>query len=443
MEPPLSPALLPAALRDDARIRAALDHRDIGTVFALAHDESGLSYNRLGEACDIRPERVSRMAKGDGTVTSLPVLERVCDGLGIPGTCLGLAPRPWETGVPSATPPEEEDDPMKRRSILRGALVAGLAGPGLATALTTTRTEIDAALTAHDRGIGLDHWESTAERYGHGYHGQAPADVLADLLAEFGELRPLLLRPGTDRDRTILAHVTGRMAGMVAVVLHDLGQHRESHHWSATAARAAERSGDRNLHAWVLAREAMVPLNFGAPAAAAGLADRARQLAGDAPSAAGALAAAVAARAHAMTGDREHALKAVAEAERTADRLSQQQQTDTWFGYPAQKHHVHLSQALTHLGETRRAYEAQRAALRLTRSPSVMTRALVTIDEAMCRAHDGDREEAARIATHAYGSLPAPYRTGLTRTRATALYRSLPHDCPGRDGLAELLTTDA
>ncbi|MGV9317318.1 hypothetical protein ACWDR0_34875 [Streptomyces sp. NPDC003691] len=330
---------------------------------------------------------------------------------------------------------------MKRRNVLRGALVAGLAGPGLAAALTTTRNDIDAALTAHDRAIGLDHWEATAERYGHGYHGRAPADVLTDLLAEFKELRPLLAGPSTDRNRTVLAQVTGRMAGMVAVVLHDLGRHRESHRWSATAARAAERSGDRGLHAWVLAREAMVPLNFGAPAAAAGLADRARQIAGDGPSPAGALAAAVAARAHAMSGDRASALGAVAQAERTAARLNAQQQADTWFGYPLQKHHVHLSQALTHLGETRRAYEAQTEALRLTRSPSVMTRALVTIDEAMCRAHDGDQEEAARIAARAYSGLPVSYRTGLTRTRASALYWSLPADCPGRDGLAELLAT--
>ncbi|MFI1826962.1 helix-turn-helix domain-containing protein [Streptomyces sp. NPDC020412] len=441
MQRPVSPAALPSTLRADPRIRAALARRDIGAVFALAHDEGGLSYNKIAEACDIRPERVSKMARGDGTVTSLPVLERVCDGLQLPGACLGLAARPWETGAP---PPiartEEEEDPVKRRDILRGALAAGLAGPGLAAALTTTRTDLDAALAAADHAtIDLDHWSSTAERYGHGYHGQAPVAVLSDLIAEFEELRPLLDRPQTDRDRATLAHVTAQMAGMVSIVLHDLGHHRESHGWSATAARAAERSGDHQLHAWVLAREAMVPLNFGAAPAAAKLADTARHLAGSQPSPAGALAAAVAARAHAVSGDRERALAAVTDVERVAERLTPQQREDTWFGYPTQKHHVHLSQALTHLGETRRAYETQAAALTLSRSPSVMTRALIAIDEASCRVQDGERETAARIASQAFGELPEPYRTGLTRTRATALYRTLPSDTPGRDALADAL----
>ncbi|MFE0423692.1 hypothetical protein [Streptomyces sp. NPDC058953] len=439
---PLSPTALPTTLLNDPRVRAALERCDIGAVFALAHAQGGLSFNRIGEACDIRPERVSRMARGDGTVSSLPVLERIADGLRIPGARLGLAARPWEIGpMPDTNDDEQEDDPMKRRAVLRGALAAGMAGPGLA-ALTTTRKDVDAALAA-DRATDLDYWESTTERYGYGYHGQDPAAVLGDLAAEFDDLRPLLTRPHSDADRSVLAHVTGQLAGMVAIVLHDLGHHRESHRWSATAARAAEKSGDRLLHAWVLAREAMVPLNYGAAAASARLADRARHIAGAAPSAAGALASAVAARAYAVSGDRQRALDAVADVERLADHLTPQQRADTWFGYPLQKHHVHLSQAFTHLGETRRAYETQQAALALTRTPSLMTRALITIDEATCRAHDGDRDTAARLAARVYGDLPEAYRTGLTRTRTLALYRALPHDTPGRDTLADALSAVA
>ncbi|MEU3375502.1 hypothetical protein ABZ734_34385 [Streptomyces sp. NPDC006660] len=329
---------------------------------------------------------------------------------------------------------------MKRRDVLRGALAAGLAGPGLA-ALTTTRNDIDAALAADHTNPDLSYWENTAERYGYGYHGQAPADVLADLSEEVAALKPLLLVPRTDRDRTTLSHVTGRMTGMIAIVLHDLGQHREAHRWFATAARAAERSGDPLLHSWVLGREAMVPLNYGAPQAAAQLAEKARHLAGNKPSAAAVLAAAVASRAYAIGGHRDQALEAVTAVEKLADQLSPQQHADTWFGYPMQKHHVHMSQALTLLGETGRAYEAQRAALELSRAPSLMTRALIAIDEASCRVHDGDREAAVGIVTQAYGGLPAAYRTGLTRTRALALYRALPADTPGRTQLADALAS--
>ncbi|MER5372812.1 hypothetical protein [Streptomyces sp. NPDC002553] len=41
------------------------------------------------------------------------------------------------------------------------------------------------------------------------------------------------------------------------------GGRRESRTQFSTAARAAAESGDDQLHAWVLAREAMVPLNYG------------------------------------------------------------------------------------------------------------------------------------------------------------------------------------
>ncbi|RSO41838.1 hypothetical protein DMH15_12635 [Streptomyces sp. WAC 06725] len=327
---------------------------------------------------------------------------------------------------------------MKRRDILRGALAAGLAGPGLA-ALTTTRHDIDAALAADHAVADLGYWQSTAERYSYGYHGQAPADVLSDLVEDFTAMKPLLRQPQTVKNRTHLCHVAGQMAGMIAIVLHDVGQHREAHGWFHTAGRAAEESGDRLLHAWALAREAMVPLNYGAPAAAAKLAEQARHLAGPAPSAAAALAAAVASRAYAIGGHADQALKAVADVETMNEHLAPAATADTWFGYPEQKHHVHMSQALTLLGQTQRAYAAQDQALRLSRSPSLMTRALIAIDTATCRAHNGEREEAVRIAAQAYAELPVAYQSGLTRTRALALYHGLPRGTRDRDHLADAL----
>lgn len=109
------------------------------------------------------------------------------------------------------------------------------------------------------------------------------------------------------------------MAGMTAIVLHDLGSRRESRAWFATAARAVAGSGDDQLLAWVLAREAMVPLNYGAPKAAAGLAERARHVAGHRPTAAATLAAAVAARAYALNHQSEQARAALEAADALMD----------------------------------------------------------------------------------------------------------------------------
>ncbi|MEU1629357.1 hypothetical protein ABZ746_29390 [Streptomyces sp. NPDC020096] len=233
--------------------------------------------------------------------------------------------------------------------------------------------------------------------------------------------------------------MTGQLAGSLAIVMHDVGEHRDAQGWFVTAAHAAGKSGDGRLGAWVLGRHAIVPLNYGAPGRAADLAARAEREAGEKLSAPTALAAAVAARAYAAQGDREQALAAVADAERLMDQLSPQQAADTWTGYPRQKHLVHMSQALTLLGNTSRAYEVQAEALTLSRSPSLMTRALLAIDRASCLVHDGETEEAAHTTAQAYGTLPAGYRTGLTRERALALYRALPRDTRGRDLLRDAL----
>ncbi|MFD8005370.1 hypothetical protein [Streptomyces mirabilis] len=167
---------------------------------------------------------------------------------------------------------------MKRRNLLRGAPAAGLTAPALA-ALTAALADVDQTVSP-DTPQDLADLEAAAESYGYGYHGQAPTRVLADLVTDFTTLRPLPTVPQPALVRAWLCRTAGQMAGMTAIVLHDLGCRRESRAWFATAARAAAESGDDQLYAWLRAREAMVPLNYGAPKAAASLAERAAKLQG-------------------------------------------------------------------------------------------------------------------------------------------------------------------
>ncbi|MEU9065081.1 hypothetical protein AB0D13_41235 [Streptomyces sp. NPDC048430] len=183
----------------------------------------------------------------------------------------------------------------------------------------------------------------------------------------------------------------------------------------------------------------MVPLNYGAPGASAALAARARRKAGSAPTAAAALAAAVTARALAALSDTAGASAAVRDARTIADHLDGPETADTWVGYPMQKHHVHLSQAYTLMGDSSSAYAAQSDARALTSSPSVMTRALLTMDTAACLKADGDVGAAASMAAEAFAGLPASYRTGLIRSRAKALHRQL--SGKPRDELGQALAT--
>ncbi|MER7178550.1 hypothetical protein ABT404_03510 [Streptomyces hyaluromycini] len=420
---PPSPAQVPRRLLTDPVFVRALGERDFTTVFAMAHDV-GISFNRIAEACALKAERVSQIARGTTAVTALATVERIAGGLRIPGALLGLAAQPWEDTAALSTEPDHGEDPMKRRNLLRGALAAGLTAPAIA-ALTAARTDVDQTLSL-GAPQDLTDLEAAAESYGYGYHGQAPTRVLADLVTDFTTLRPLLTVPQPAPVRARLCRTAGQMAGMTAIVLHDLGSRRESRAWFATAGRAAAESGDQQLHAWVLAREAMVPLNYGAPRAAAGLADQARQAAGTRPTAAAVLAAAVAARAYALNHQSEQARAALTAADTLMSRLPASERSDTWLTYGEQKHHVHLSHAFTTLGDTRRARESQQRALELSAPTSTMTRTLLHIDAAACAHHDGDTEQACRRTVAALTGLPDGYRTGLVYRRAQDLYEAIP-----------------
>jgi tetratricopeptide (TPR) repeat protein len=329
---------------------------------------------------------------------------------------------------------------MYRRELMRTALAAGLTATPL-NHLADMLVKADIAL-AVTGPADLAHLEAVTEKHSYGYGGRAPTDVVADLIADFADVTPLLERPQPAATRIALTRVMGQLGGMAAVVLHDLGCRREAYTWFATAARAAEESGDRSLQAWILARKAMVPLN-GAPQAATELAEQARQAAGSAPTAAATLAAAVAGRAYALAGRRDEADTALRDADRLADALPEAERADTWFGHCEQKHHVHLSHALTALGETSRARESQAHALALSAPTSTLTRTLLRLDAATCQHRDGYTLDACREATTALTDVPARYRTGLTRSRAVDLYRSVRANMrrtPAARALAEALS---
>ncbi|MFE4360730.1 transcriptional regulator [Kitasatospora sp. NPDC056800] len=330
----------------------------------------------------------------------------------------------------------EEETAVKRRSFLSvAALATGItAVPGIAEA----RTGINAGLSGSDAG-DLAYLDGAFERHRGGYHGRSPVVVLDQMKADLNLLRDVLGRPHPAGIRTDLARTAAGITGLVAIIQHDRGDQRDAHGWFATAEQAARESGDKQMLAWVLARHAMVPLNYGASNAAANLAARARAESGDAPTASAALAAAVTARALASAGDHQGALRAVADARTIAERLDGTQAADTWFGYPMQKHHVHLSQAFTLMGHTRDAYAEQEAALALTHSPSIMVRALLEMDAATCLCSDGDPTSAVDKAVDVWEKLPPAYRGGLIRTRAEALRQVLPG--AAHDRLEEALAT--
>ncbi|MFE6186519.1 twin-arginine translocation signal domain-containing protein [Streptomyces sp. NPDC056465] len=330
---------------------------------------------------------------------------------------------------------QKESEDVERRKFLGGAAAATVgivAMPGIAQA----REHIDSALAPAGEA-DVAYFEGVFERHRGGYAGRTPDAVLSLMEQDLEELGGALRRTRHVGDRSDLVRAAAGITGLVAIIQHDRGDRADSHRWSAIAEKVARESGDRRTLSWVLARRAMVPLNYGAPRQAAEYAQAARQAAGRAPTGAAALAGAVHARALAALGDDVGARQAIVSTESLLQRIDGDETADTWFGYPGQKHHVHLSQAYTLLGDTKAAYRHQDAALALTRSPSVMTRALLALDTAACLNIDGDHREAATMAAGVWDRLPVEHRSGLIRARATVLLDRL--DGPAHDHLREAL----
>ncbi|MFF8789182.1 twin-arginine translocation signal domain-containing protein [Streptomyces sp. NPDC015125] len=329
---------------------------------------------------------------------------------------------------------KKESEDVERRKFLGGAAatVGTVSLPGISQA----REHIDSALASAGEA-DIAYFEGVFERHRGGYAGRTPDAVLGLMEQDLGELSAALRRTRHAGDRSDLVRSAAGITGLVAIIQHDRGDQADAHRWFAIAEKVARESGDRRTLSWVLARRAMVPLNYGAPRQAAEYAQAARQAAGRTPTGAAALASAVHARALAALEDADGARKAVASTEALLQRIDGDEIADTWFGYPGQKHHVHLSQAYTLLGDTKAAYRHQDAALALTRSPSVMTRALLALDTAACLRIDGDHREAATMAARVWDRLPAEHRSGLIRARSTTLLNHL--DGPAHGHLREAL----
>ena len=74
----------------------ALRRRDIGRLFVLLNDATGVSQTRLAIACDTTQPKISGYMRGVAKVEELDVFERIADGLNMPDPAriaLGLAPK--------------------------------------------------------------------------------------------------------------------------------------------------------------------------------------------------------------------------------------------------------------------------------------------------------------------------------------------------------------
>lgn len=104
------PRELPAALLTDPDMVSACRTREFSTIFALVRRRAGIYPSRITALCGMTPSRGGEITAGKRKLAHIDVIERVSDGLRIPGAMPGLAQRPWEI-PPRATVTEPDPQP--------------------------------------------------------------------------------------------------------------------------------------------------------------------------------------------------------------------------------------------------------------------------------------------------------------------------------------------
>ncbi|GFH35028.1 transcriptional regulator [Streptomyces pacificus] len=96
------PLTIPDILIESEAMRSACATRNFGEIFRLVNRRTGSSYAAMAAAVgSMTSSRVSDIIRGVRGIRGRAVIERVCDGFGIPGEMLGVSERPWERGSPS------------------------------------------------------------------------------------------------------------------------------------------------------------------------------------------------------------------------------------------------------------------------------------------------------------------------------------------------------
>jgi hypothetical protein len=228
-----------------------------------------------------------------------------------------------------------------------------------------------------------------------------------------------------------LCRLAVRLAGLIGMVMINVGDQRLARSFFRTARTAADETGDRHLRAWVAVREALVPLYYGDPAEAGALARAGAGLAGINPCVAGVMAPVLEARALAWTAARRDdastgpALRRVrtllAPAHEALSRLPTTERGDTAFGYTQRQLLFHEGDTLVMLGDHQGAEKAFTGSLDLYAPDEILDRSLISLGLARCRLEADEPVEALRLALDTLRAVPREHRSELMLRSARSL----------------------
>lgn len=318
---------LPASLLTDPEMLEACRVRDFATVFRLVKARAGIHPSMIARQCELTPSRVGEVIAGQRQLLHMDVIERIADGLRIPGHMLGLARREWETptalAVAERNPAEPVHPPAEPSPLaaLPGAevdsILALAAGSNLSpSTLQAFRSSIE------------DYWRHDDE---HGGETLRPA-VVGQLRYVEGLLkdrRPMSLRHG-------LYGIAAELARLTGWTYFDARQYHQARAYFSEALQLAREINDHPFMANVLACMSLQATYQDKPADALALVsaaqDQARVTSGTTPRVQAMLTMREA-FAHAALGDKRATHTAISEAHGQFERISPGDPDPAWVAY--------------------------------------------------------------------------------------------------------------
>ncbi|MFI6296629.1 hypothetical protein ACIBEJ_33920 [Nonomuraea sp. NPDC050790] len=270
-------------------------------------------------------------------------------------------------------------------------------------------------------------WEQRTLHHASQYMTAAPRHLLLAVLTDFAEIQHHCGHVQPIELQRRLRRIAAKLAGLIGMLLINLGHHQQAGEFFHTAQTAADDTGESGLRAWVTVRRALVAHYYSDPMEGLLLARQATDLADNQPCAARAMAPVTEARALARlaqlgrTDAADAAQRALARGEQVFPETNTSEQNDPVFGYTRRQMLFHLGEALAELGLYSEAETYLTQALELYAPNEQLDRTLIQFDRAYCRASTGNTTEAARLAAHTTQQLPPEYRTTILRQRARHL----------------------
>ena len=421
-----SSATLGAALLDRRDFRLALRARDFGMAFRLLRQHQGTTQAQIAAATGLTQGRVSKlMSDLQMRVMHIDVIERIADGLQIPGALVGLAARSWETGDQERDESEQGEEHVLRRTALRagGALLMGGLVEALDSEPDAMNTALDTSNISPDR---LDYFEATAERLGVEVIQVVPTQILTATVSHFRSVRRLVREQQKTAHRVRLVRTGAQYATVVGEILFNQGSFELATMWYRTAYHAAVDIGDRYLADIALAGQSYIPTYSDDPAGVlrittARLERKDRRLAA---SPAVAWLWGLNAKAHAALGSADAARRAFERGRMALENSPASQVRPGIFSFVPEKQAFYEANAFVQLGDAQNAIAAADRALERYDLRETTEPALVRFERASALVQSGELDEGCRFAA---GTVldPRTYHSVTVRSRAQKFDRLL------------------